>query len=55
MEPEGILNAWTTKVRIRRARRTATRIASVYSRTTDFFRAAAFGAASASGTVSGRV
>src|SRR6516162_2555831 len=47
IEPEGILNAWTTKVRIRRARRTATRIASMYSRTTDFLRTLGTGCVSA--------
>jgi hypothetical protein len=37
MEPEGILNAWTTKVRIKRANMTAITAASAYSRTTLFF------------------
>src|SRR5262249_7142063 len=55
MEPEGILKASSAKVRIRRAGRTATRLASVSSRTADFFRTAVVGCASASGTVSGRV
>jgi hypothetical protein len=39
MEPEGILKAWTTKVRMTRARATATRMASVHSRAADFRRA----------------
>ena len=36
MEPVGILNAWTTKVRMKSARITATTIDSKYSRTVDF-------------------
>ena len=51
MEPEGILNAWTTNVRIRRARRTATRIASAYSRMTDFFRSLTISRGTSSGDV----
>src|SRR5579872_3149263 len=36
MEPVGILNAWTTNVRMNRARMTAMTIDSKYSRTADF-------------------
>ena len=36
MEPEGILNACTTKVRMTKASAKATRIASAYSRNVDF-------------------
>ena len=39
MEPVGILKAWTTKVRMNRARMTATTIDSRYSRATDFLKA----------------
>ena len=38
MEPVGILNAWTTKVRMKRARITATTTDSRYSRATDFLK-----------------
>src|SRR5262249_49388839 len=51
MEPDGILKAWTTKVRIRSASRTAMRMASAYSRTTDFRR----GCVIVCGTLSGSV
>jgi len=37
MEPEGILKACTTKVRMSRARARAMMIASAYSRNVDFF------------------
>jgi hypothetical protein len=37
MDPEGILNACTTKVRISIARAKAMMIASAYSRNVDFF------------------
>jgi len=37
MDPEGILKAWTTKVRISRAKAKAMMIASAYSRNVDFF------------------
>jgi hypothetical protein len=43
MDPDGILNAWTTNVRMKRARITATTIASMFSRNAPFF----FGGASA--------
>ena len=36
MEPVGILKAWKTNVRIKRARITATQIDSKYSRVVDF-------------------
>src|SRR5512140_992327 len=36
MEPDGIRNAWTTKVRMNNVRTIAKRNASAYSRTTDF-------------------
>ena len=45
IEPVGILKAWTAKVRMKRARMTATTIDSRYSRPTDFLKAAS-GAAS---------
>src|SRR3990172_9437021 len=51
IEPDGILNACTTKVRIRSASRTAMRIASAYSRTTDFFRTRVIGCGTVSGSV----
>ncbi len=35
MDPEGILKAWTTKVRIKSAKRIAIQIASKYSLNTD--------------------
>jgi hypothetical protein len=35
MDPEGILNAWTTNVRIIRARSMAKKIASMFSRRAD--------------------
>jgi hypothetical protein len=37
MDPDGILNAWTTNVRMNSARMIAMRIASVYSRQTDLW------------------
>jgi hypothetical protein len=37
IDPEGILNAWTTKVLIKSANRIATQIASKYSLKTDLF------------------
>lgn len=37
IDPEGILNAWTTKVLMKSAKRTAMQIASKYSRKTDLF------------------
>ena len=46
MEPVGILKAWTAKVRMKRARMTATTIDSRYSRPTDFLKA---GSVAASG------
>src|SRR5262245_39497283 len=36
MEPDGIVNAWTANCRITRARRTAMKMASPYSRISDF-------------------
>ncbi len=51
MEPDGILNACTTNVRMRRASSTATRIASVYSRRTDFFRTLTISCGTSSGDV----
>src|SRR5262245_39902965 len=53
MEPDGMVNACTTKARISSARRTATTMASPYSRTSDFRRGGAVTAAGAD--VSGRV
>src|SRR5262245_16176424 len=38
MDPVGILKAWTAKVRMKRARMTATTIDSRYSRGTDFLK-----------------
>src|SRR5882724_2296356 len=55
MEPEGMVKACTTKARMTRARRTATTMASPYSRTMDFRRglvAASTGVGVASGRVS---
>ena len=44
IEPVGILNAWTTKVRMNSARMTAMTIDSKYSRSVDFLNGAADGA-----------
>ena len=41
IEPVGILKAWTAKVRMKRARMTATMIDSRYSRPTDFLKVGA--------------
>ena len=41
IEPVGILKAWTAKVRMKRARMTATMMDSRYSRPTDFLKAGA--------------
>jgi hypothetical protein len=55
MEPDGMVNACTTKARMRSASSTATTMASPYSRTSDFRRglaAVSAGRAGASGWVS---
>ena len=52
MEPEGILKAWTTKVRMSNAKMIAMRMASAYSRMTDFFLTLVLASTFASETVS---
>src|SRR5712692_6729048 len=47
MEPDGMVKAWTANCRMTRARRTAMKIASPYSRTRDFLRGMATAAAGA--------